>query len=124
MPIVYRFETSEGVGVYRFKHCYWVTEKYTGERHPGPSRDGRLGNAWLTLRSKGTAEAYSFGFSSKASLKRWFYCKADRKTLSEQGIICSIYEVDKADFIRGTAQAVFRKLRAKKIGELPIDQWV
>lgn len=124
MAKVYRLETPKGLGIYHLLKGE-LRGKYRGQRHPGPYGDPQISPKWSQLDSEALHKLWRFGFSSKASLKRWFFCKKDRqKFVDDLGIVCSVYEVPSKFFQRGTAQAIFKEAAAKKVGELPTNLWV
>lgn len=116
MPLVYRIEMPNGVGMYR---CYLACADDIQDdmRHPTPTEDAELWPFWKDMgyRERGQMR---FGYATIAQLKSWVYKKSWRKKIKDHGLVVSVY---RARFVRvGSAQAVFRLRTAKKIGEIDI----
>jgi hypothetical protein len=108
--IVYRVEDREGEGFYRSADTPWdeLGGGYQSEpRHPAPWRDARLAPEWSGLEDQEVHREWHFGFTSKASLKRWFWLKEDRVTMHRSGLRVAVYEVPKEFVKRGAAQCIF-----------------
>lgn len=106
---VYRVEDREGGGFYRSADTPWDDLQggyQTAPRHPAPWADSRLAPEWNSLTSQ---RQWHFGFTSKASLKRWFWLKADRVTMHKAGLRVAVYEVPEKFVRRGAAQCIFHE---------------
>ena len=117
MPIVYRVETVDGIGMYGCGVNCVNFEMDDDRRHPLPKDDAELSVFWERLSSD-DRDGIRFGFSSIDQLKSWIYKKSWRKEIAKSGLIVSVY---RARFVRvGATQAVFKLKTAKKIGTVDI----
>lgn len=107
---VYRVEDREGSGFYRSAETPWDElkgEYQTAPRHPAPWADSRLGPTWQSLEDLCDHRQWHFGFTSKASLKRWFWLKVDRVTMHKAGLRVAVYDIPEKFVRRGAAQCIF-----------------
>lgn len=117
MPIIYRVETVDGIGIYGAGVRCANLEMDDSRRHPLPTEDAELSDFWgkMSLCDRG---GIRFGYSSINQLKSWIYKKSWRKEIAKSGLIVSVY---RARFVRvGATQAVFKLKTAKKIGTVDI----
>jgi hypothetical protein len=112
MPIVYRLENQEGIGVYRIRgndSIQEILDKYEShsENHKMPMDDDLLATNFRKLGIKDIWgwEKYCFAFSNKAQLRNWFYNDNDIEKLYSLGIGIAVYKVN--TLLLGYTQCAF-----------------
>ncbi len=86
-------------------------DKYTGDKHPSPSRDSALWQGLKDAQKCGPTgypdvRPYIFGFSSLEQLRAWFFADEVLKYLYENGF--RLYSSN-AQRIAGNSQAICLK---------------
>lgn len=108
--LIYRVEQENGRGMYvDNKDDTYSSEMTEAMRHPIPSEDAALRDAWNALSL--SQFKYCFGFSSLEQLKSWIYRSDWRAAINADGFKVAAYET--TDFLVGDTQAVFRKATAR-----------
>lgn len=103
--LVYRIEGPDGKGPY---HSY-MKVLYVNDGphvHPSPYNDEGL-REWYNAVTAKSMKSYSYGFSSLAQLRRWFYQTGWLHDLHNHGFVVKVYRA--ADAHHGDKQSVFKK---------------
>lgn len=126
MPLVYRFENSQGEGPWSGRaSCLYdvAAAKTNGREHScydmpclhDVVEEGKP--AHRHFQQYGVV-GYRFGFTSKAQLKRAFPSSVGRAAMGEAGQVLKVYEVPERVLLRGAAQCIFKKEHARLVGTL------
>lgn len=117
--LIYRFENEAGMGCFWTGCAYRYNEATTLEDDcydpPGPFSECASTELHKHHRDKGL-KGLLFGFSSKASLRRWFTCAKGRRAMTECRLV--VYEVPSEAVLRGNWQVVFNPKQATLVDVL------
>lgn len=111
MTLVYRIETEDGRGPYRGPNVDWGDHPPVGiHSHPTPNEDSGIKADWEDMGPY-MQERYSFGFTSEAQFRSWFYDDDWLVAMKDAGLMLSVYDVKdwRGCSFHGHRQAVFRK---------------
>lgn len=114
--LIYRVENQRGVGMYKAyaKACYAMVGS---DRHPSPNDDAELRPAWHQLLNEGLYRHYNFGFATLDQLRSWIYKDEWREELDRKDFYAMCYYVPDEYMHIGATQAIFRKDKARHIGQ-------
>lgn len=123
MPMikVYRFEDNRGDGCFNNGGAYEYNMNTTLEDDcyapPGPFDENPSSSLHKHYAANGLC-GMRFGFSSKASLRRWFTCAKGRRAMAISDNIIAVYEVPSAFVLKGDWQVIFDRDQARYVGKL------
>lgn len=121
----FRLEGRDGLGVYHSvcDNDLSPWDNVTGDDdnmlqqdsiHVIPSEDRQLGLSFDAIDD----ESYFFGFLDIDQYKAWFYNPKWRKSLSQYGIMLSVYEIDARHLKKSQHQVAFRRQDARLVKSL------
>lgn len=109
MTVIYRLETTSGIGVYRSDARDFI--KFDESRHPAPCHDSLL----MENLGGNRIRHYHFGFISIAQLRSWFYRDECLRIMNKHRVVMSVYEAEEVYI--GNSQLVFNRKSAKLVSQ-------